>query len=105
MKDKTAVQKKQKMLIRSLSQVGPIVEGTLSTVRRICGTPGCRCRTNPAKKHPAMFLTWKENQKTQTLYIPVAHLKEAELWSKNYKRLKKRIRKVSDFHKKLLRSK
>jgi len=52
-----------------------------------------------------MFLTWKENQKTQTLYIPVAHLKEAELWSKNYKRLKKQIRKVSDFHKKLLRSK
>jgi len=52
-----------------------------------------------------MFLTWKENQKTQTLYIPVAHAEEAELWNKNYKRLKKQIRKVSDFHKKLLRSK
>jgi hypothetical protein len=105
MKGNSAVQKKQKQLIRSLSQVGPVVEGTLSTVRRICGNPGCRCRTNPAQKHPAMFLTWKENQKTQTLYVPVRHVKEAELWSKNYKRLKKQIRKVSDFHKKLLRSK
>jgi hypothetical protein len=105
MNHNSTVQRKQKKLIRSLSQVGPIVEGTLSTVRRICGNPGCRCRTNPAQKHPAMFLTWKENLKTQTLYIPVAHAEEAELWSKNYKQLKKQIRKVSDFHKKLLRSK
>ena len=37
--------------------------------------------------------------------LEVQALEEAELWSKNYKRLKKQIRKVSDFHKKLLRSK
>jgi len=52
-----------------------------------------------------MYLTWKKNQKTQALYIPVANQKEAELWSQNYKKLKKQIREVSDFHKKLLRSK
>jgi len=52
-----------------------------------------------------MFLTWKENQKTQALYIPVANQEEAELWNKNYKKLKKQIKKVSDFHKKLLQSK
>ena len=105
MKYKTAVQRKQKKLIRSLSQVGPIVEGTLSTVQRICGNPGCRCRTNPAKKHPSTYLTWKEKNKTKSLYIPVAYLNDAELWSANHKELKKRIKKVSDFHKKLLRAK
>ena len=105
MKCNTAIQKEQKRLIRSLSQIGPVVEGSLSTVRRICGNPRCQCRKDPTKKHPAMYLTWKENQKTQALYIPVANQKEAELWSQNYKKLKKQIRKVSDFHKKLLRSK
>jgi len=100
-----AVRKKQNKLIRSLSQIGPLVEGSLSTVRRICGNPRCQCRSDPAKKHPAMFLTWKENQKTQALYIPVANYKEAQLWNENYKKLKKQIKKVSDFHKKLLQSK
>jgi len=105
MKCNTTTQKKQKQLIRSLSQIGPVVEGSLSTVRRICGNPRCKCRTDPAKKHPAMYLTWKENQKTKSLYIPVANQKEAELWSQNYKKLKKQTKEVSDFHKELLRSK
>jgi len=69
MKYNTEIQKKQKKLIRSLSHIGPVIEGSLSTVQRICGNPRCQCRTNPAKK------------------------------------LKKQIREVSDFHKKLLRSK
>ena len=105
MKDNPKIKKEQERLIRSLSQIGPFVEGSLSTVRRICGNPRCRCRKDPAKKHPALYLTWKEKQKTQALYIPVANHKEAELWSQNYKQLKKQIKKVSDFHKKLLRSK
>ncbi len=105
MKCNTEIKKEQKRLIRSLSQIGPVIEGSLSTVRRICGNPRCQCRTDPAKKHPAMYLTWKENQKTQALYVPVANQKEAELWSQNYKKLKKQIREVSDFNKKLLRLK
>ena len=87
MKYNTTIRKKQKQLIRSLSQIGPVVEGSLSTIRRICGNPHCQCRTDPAKKHPAMFLTWKENQKTHALYIPVANHTEAELWNKNYKKV------------------
>lgn len=105
MKYNRAIRKKQKKLIWSLSQIGPVIEGSLSRVRRICGNPRCRCRSDPAKKHPAMFLTWKENQKTQALYIPVANYKEAQIWNENYKELKKQIKKVSDFHKKLLQSK
>jgi len=105
MKYNTLIRKRQKKLIRSLSQAGPVVEGTLATVRRFCGNSRCRCRTDPGKKHPALYLTWKEKQKTQALYIPVAHQEEARLWSKNYKKLKKQIKKVSDFHKKLLQSK
>ena len=104
-KVKENLQEKQKKLIEWLSQVGPFIEGSLSTVARPCGNPNCRCRKDPTKKHPSTYLTWKENKKTKALYIPVAHLEDAELWNANYKKLKKQIRKVSDFHKKLLRAK
>ena len=104
-KVKENLQEKQKKLFESLSQVGPFIEGTVSTVARPCGNPNCQCRKDPAKKHPSTYLTWKENKKTKALYIPVAHLEDAELWSANYKKLKKQIRKVSDFHKKLLPAK
>lgn len=105
MEVKENLQKKQQKLMISLSQVGPFIEGSLSTVARICGKPNCRCRKDPTKKHLAMYLTWKEDNKTKALYIPVAHLEEAKLWNANYKKLKKQIRKVSDFHKKLLHPK
>jgi hypothetical protein len=104
-KVKENLQKKQNKLIESLSQVGPFIEGSLSTVARPCANPNCQCRKDPTKKHPSTYLTWKENKKTKALYIPVAHLEDAELWSANYKKLKKQIRKVSDFHKKLLPAK
>ena len=104
-KVKENLQEKQKKLFESLSQVGPFIEGTVSTVARPCGNPNCQCRKDPAKKHPSTYLTWKENNKTKSLYIPVAYLDDAKLWSANYKELKKRIKKVSDFHKKLLRTK
>lgn len=104
-KVKENLQEKQKKLFESLSQVGPFIEGTVSTVARPCGNPNCQCRKDPTKKHPSTYLTWKEKNKTKSLYIPVAYLNDAELWSANYKELKKRIKKVSEFHKKLLRAK
>ena len=105
MKVKKNLQHQQKKLLESLSAVGPFIEGTVSTVPRICGSPTCHCRIDPTKKHPQTYLTWKENNKTKSLYIPVAHLDDAALWSANYKELKKRIKEVSDFHKALLKSK
>ena len=80
----SGLEKKQKKLIHSLS-----------TVRRICGNSRCQCRRDPAKKHRAMFLTWKENQKTQPLYIPVANYKEAQVGNENYKKLKKQIKRAN----------
>lgn len=50
-----------------------------------------------------MFLTWKESKITKALYIPVDQQKNAKMWNKNYKKLKILIKKISDFHKTLLK--
>lgn len=76
------------------------MEGSLSVTERMCGQKSCVCRRG--KKHRAMYLTWKEDGKTRSMYIPVAKQKEALAMSQNYKKLKTLIRKLSDFHKKAL---
>jgi hypothetical protein len=85
---------------KQLTRIGPFIEGTLAVTRRMCGGTGCACRRG--KKHAAMYLTWKDDQETRSLYIPVGRQKEAQAMSRNYKKLKKLIRKLSDIHKKLL---
>ena len=87
-------------LMKKVSKVGPIMEGSLAVTERMCGQTTCVCRRG--KKHRAMYLTWKEDGKTRSMYIPVAKQKEALEMSRNYKRLKVLIRKLSDLHKKAL---
>ena len=94
---------KQIKLIQSLGNIEPFVIGSIAVVKRICGNKNCRCRKSPAQKHPAMFLTWKEEKKTKALYIPVAMEKEVKVWSKNYQLVKRIIREISEVQKNLLR--
>lgn len=101
---KAKMTKKQKALIKKMAEIGPFIEGSLSTVYRICGRESCACMKE-GKKHPAMFFTWKdENQKTKSLYVPVSKQKNAIMCNKNYKKLKVIIKKFSDIQKKVLAS-
>lgn len=99
---KSFLLKKQKALLNQLKSVGPFVDGSLSVVNRICGTKTCSCMKG-GKKHPAMFLTWKEKRKTMALYIPVSMYNDVKLWNKNYKKLKMLIKKISSVQKELLK--
>jgi hypothetical protein len=105
MKRKNFLFKKQKKLRNEFVHLGPFLEGSIGIVKRICGTSTCRCRKDQNKKHPAMFLTWKENKITKTLYIPVKKHKEAIVLNNNYKKLKKLIRQLSDIQKKFIAAK
>jgi hypothetical protein len=91
---------RRKTLIKRMTRVGPFIEGTLSVTQRMCGSTGCVCHRG--KKHSAMYLTWKEDQESRSLYIPVRRHKDALAMSRNYKKLKQLIRKLSDLHKKVL---
>ena len=68
---------------QQLGEIGLFVEGTLSKVRR------------PGRKPPAWQLTFKHAGKTRTVYVPVTLAEEVQQWAKEYKRLKKLIRKIT----------
>ncbi len=59
------------------------IEGTLSKVQR------------QGRKQPSWQLTFKQDGKTRTVYVPVALVPEVTLWVEEFKRLKELIHKVS----------
>jgi hypothetical protein len=91
---------RRKKLLKKLDKAGPFIEGSLAVTPRMCGIAGCVCHRG--KKHSAMYLTWKEDQKTKSLYIPVERQKEALAMNRNYKKVKKIIKSLSELHKKML---
>jgi hypothetical protein len=75
-----------------LGQTGPFLEGHLSAFKR----PGCA--------QPGWHLTFKQNGKTRTVYVPMDLVAEVKLWTRNYQQLKKLIREVTRHSLALIRS-
>jgi hypothetical protein len=83
----------QRILAR-LRTIGPFLEGSLTITTKRCGRPTCRCaRAGPI--HETALLTWKEQQKTCTLYIPIAWREEVAAWVAECQRLKELIHAMS----------
>lgn len=63
-----------------------LLQGTLTTFRRRCGTPTCRCATGEPHESPA--LTFTENGRTKTMTLTVAELAEVSAALERYQRAK-----------------
>ena len=70
--------------LREIAEIGPFIEGTLVKVPR----KDCR--------HIAHRLTFKVAGKTKTVYVPLDRVEDVERWTKEYKRLKRLIKAVTD---------
>lgn len=103
METKKQLEKQRKNILNIIKKTGPILEGQLGVVNRICGNKGCVCRKDKDKRHPAMYLTWRENYKTQAIYIPVEKQEEAKLWNSNFKEVKNHLKEASEISKKILK--
>jgi hypothetical protein len=68
---------------RDISQLGPFVEGSLCRVDRT------------GRSAPSWQLTYKKKGKTHTVYVPVDMVEEVRQWTKEYRRLKRLIRRVT----------
>lgn len=78
------------------------IEGTLVDTSRKCGKKTCTCHNN-GPRHPVLFVTWKEEGKTVSLYIPRQLEPTVREWAQNYKKLKALIRQISDIQKQIIR--
>lgn len=79
-------------VLAQIGQLGPFIECHLSSFKR----PGCA--------QPGWHLTFKQNGRTRTVYVPLELVAEVQQWTQNYRRLKKLIREVTRCSLGLIRS-
>jgi hypothetical protein len=97
--------------LERIRKIKPFLHASLNITKKRCGNPGCRC-AQEGPIHEAALLTWKEEKRTRTLYVPIELRQEVETWVQEGKLLKRLVTEMSqaqrDFltwKKKLRRSK
>ena len=85
----TLIQRALDARLKQLQAQGPVLAASLVTVHRTCGKPACRCARG--HKHPGQYLTWKEQGKTRSAYVPQALFPQVQSWQNEYHRLKRLI--------------
>jgi Family of unknown function (DUF6788) len=85
---------KRRRVVNQIASLDPWIEGTFVSTSRRCGKKNCACHKGGAK-HPVLYLTWKENGKTHSLYVPRRWEVEVRRWVQTYKKLKTLIREVT----------
>ncbi len=69
---------RQKLLRRLLRAADTMMQGGLSETTRRCGNPNCACQRDPARRHgPHLYITWTENRRSRSLYVPADHTEQA----------------------------
>jgi hypothetical protein len=57
-------------LRREIAELPLFIQGSLKTVARRCGRPGCHCATS-ATGHPTRYLSFSRDGRTRNVYVPV----------------------------------
>ena len=105
MKQKMSInyyKKRRETLLKKLGGPTPFLgSSSLVLVGRVCGYPNCACAKG--KRHPTYYLTWKENKKTHTIYVPKDMLAETREWIREYKRIRKVMKQMNEIQRQILR--
>lgn len=66
--------RKQRLIEHLLRTTEIMVQGGLSETTRRCGNPNCICRREPPQLHgPHLYITYREDNKSRSLYVPPEH--------------------------------
>jgi Family of unknown function (DUF6788) len=77
------MRKQQRLIQRLLRATEIMVQGGLSETTRRCGNPNCVCRREPPQLHgPHLYVTYREDEKSRSLYVPPEHAETARLAQK-----------------------
>src|SRR4030067_70692 len=93
-----------KQALDRIRKIKPFIQASLTITKKRCGNPRCRC-AHEGPLHEVALLTWKEETRTRTLYVPVELRQEVERWVQEGKRLKRLVAEVSQAQREFLTSK
>ena len=81
--------------LRHLLREPGLIRGTLVEMRRSCGKPSCRCRTDPEARHGALYLALSLNGKHRTVYIPAEWETRVREWVARYSEVRQLLEQIS----------
>jgi hypothetical protein len=73
----------------ALMTLGDLQPGSLSEQYNVCGTPGCRCKADPPRKHGPYYqvsFTWQGRSKSQ--FVRREHVATVRQHLRTYQRLR-----------------
>jgi hypothetical protein len=74
---------------RQIAALGEMRPGSLSTQYNVCGSPGCRCKASPPKKHgPYYQVSYTRKGKSGTRFVRKEDLPSIRRHLKNYSRMR-----------------
>src|SRR5438876_5038205 len=80
--------------LKQLVPTGPVLAASLAQVNKRCGQPSCACH-HGGPLHQAHHLSYKQQGKTRTVYVPQALLAEVQSWVAEHQRLKQLAAEIS----------
>ena len=89
--------------LKKLATASPILAASFGTYTHRCGRPTCRCH-HGGPLHPGQHLTFKENGKTRSVYVPKELLPEVRSWLAEHQRLKQLLKEIHQLTVALLRA-
>lgn len=82
------LQRKIDQIKKRLAALGDLRPGALTEQYNVCGSPRCRCKSDPPQKHgPYYQLSWTRNRKSKTRFVRKPNVKAVRSQMKNYERL------------------
>jgi|SRR5271165_3964179 hypothetical protein len=80
---------RRRQIMADIAKLGPCLPGSLVTRSSRCGTPSCRCHTDPDRLHgPYLSWTRKVDDKTVTRNLDSEQAQRYRPWFENSKRLR-----------------
>jgi hypothetical protein len=90
--------------LKQLATSSPVLAASFGSYTHRCGRPSCRCH-HGGPLHTGQHLTFKEDGKTRSVYVPKALLPEVRSWLAEHKRLKRLLHEIHQLTVALLRAK
>ncbi len=89
--------------LKKVATASPVLAASCGTSTHRCGRPDCRCH-HGGPLHTGQHLTFKEDGKTRSVYLPKQLRPEVRSWRAEHKRLKALLHEVHQLSLALLRA-
>lgn len=94
---------KRSALLRQLRRAGPLIDGSLATSNRKCGTPSCRCHQADEYRHRQVMLCKKVAGRSHSTHIPKDLEDQVRAWNEEHKRIKAVLKDISAISEQIIR--